>query len=415
MRTHLITKGSQFLAGGRPIHIHALGEALPDGRKCFKCSIGQPPTLMMPGESLAVVRGGCPEVPLSECGVEAPTSGTQAGTPAAAPVCPPGMDGLICSVKKSQILYKQVYDQQILAWGNSAQAQGIAADMAQSTVSEFDHPTLQKNWDTYAPWMGDLSISPEQWPALTKNFEQMLGIWNAVPWPSGELKDLFTRCAKGIPLYKDFTFYNPRFYVSDFFPKEDQEVRRVIALKSLENLQNIYGCMQHKLKKKARNVERQAKKWSVIGSVVGLVFYGNIMSPVFSAMIQDYQITSALEFSRFVMGYKEFVEECYAAEEEDFTCTYLAPFVLWAMETLFMSEFLDYVAIQNGLTGAEPGLTQEQVVKPIVEELKAGGVDVQEAAYTPGGVAPKTSPLAVAGGIGVVGVLAAVLYGAFRS
>jgi hypothetical protein len=50
----------------------------------------------------------------------------------------------------------------------------------------------------------------------------------------------------------------------------------------------------------------------------------------------------------------------------------------------------------------------------MVEEMKAAGVDVPKAAYTPGGVAPKPSALAVAGGVGALGVLALIIGSAFK-
>lgn len=78
-----------------------------------------------------------------------------------------------------------------------------------------------------------------------------------------------------------------------------------------------------------------------------------------------------------------------------------------------MGEFFDYIALEEGLPGATPGLTQEQVVEPMVDDMKAMGIDVPKAAYTPGGEAPKSDLLSVGAGVGVVGLLALAVAGVF--
>lgn len=452
MRARPLFGGPPFLANG-PIRLGSpskfLGAqwgtptttstAVPAGTKCYDCGI-QGIRAMTP--TMAAMNAACREVANSVCegaggtGVEGgaetivqpPTSGTQQApssgtqTPPSQPAspCPPGADDLVCAVYKAQALYRQVYEGQLVAWGTSPQAHGIAADMAHAMVADsFEHPTLKANWDTYSWWIGDSGIKPEEWPELTKNFEQFQKVWNAVPWPQGaELKDLFIRCARGRELTRGYSSADARFYVnrySGFWPKTDEEIRRTIALMGLQKMMEIYACMEHKITAKIRNTERQAKKWQVISLAAGMVFTGNfVASTVFAAATTMQQFDSAMDFSKFMMGYAEFVEACATAEAEDFTCTYLAPFVLWAMETLFMNEFYDWVAIEMGLPGAREGLTQEEVVKPMVEEMKASGVEVPKAAYTPGGVAPKANPLLIAGGVGVVGVLAFLVAGAFK-
>lgn len=435
MHALFVRRSEGFLMGGRPVPLR-LGQAAwgtptwgtpapqttpttaPPGTKCYRCGF-QGNRLMTPTMA-AMVPGGCVEVPLADCGVvaQAPAPGgtQQPGTGTPLPPAPPPCDtatDLVCAVRAAQALWTQVYNQQINAWGNSPQAQGIAADNARYAVeNSLRHPTLKGRWDIYGGWMADAEIKPEEWPELVKNFEQMWAIWAAVPWPEAELEDLFIRCAKGVKLHQDMTVFSPRLYVnrfSNFWPKTDEEIRRLIAATSLQNIPNIYACMEHKIRHKIRDQERKMRKWNIIGTAAGMLFTGNIIpSVIFNAASQLQQFNSALDFSKFMMGYQEFIEECRTAEAEDFTCAYLAPFIIWAMEVLFMNEFFDYVAAQAGLPGAQPGLTQKQVVEPMVEELKDQGVDVPKEVYTPGGVAPAPNLLPVLGGVGFVGLLALV-------
>jgi hypothetical protein len=432
----LFARGSDaFLMGGRPIPLR-LGQVswgtpvpgptapttAPPGTKCYRCGF-QGNRVMTPAMA-AMVPGGCVEIPMTECGftapatttAPAPTTGTTTQPAPSAPTAPPPCDtatDLVCAVKAAQALWTQVYNGQINAWGSSPQSQSLAADNARYAVeNSFKHPALKKNWSIYGSWIGDSQIKPEEWPELIKNFEQMWGIWAAVPWPRAQLKDLFERCAKGVKLHQDMTVFSPRLYVnrfSNFWPKTDEEIRRVIATVSLQNIPGIYLCMQHKIEKKIQNEERKMKKWSIIGQAAGMLFTGNIVaSAIFNAASQLTTFNNALDFSKFMMSYQEFVEECRTAEAEDFTCAYLAPFIIWCMEVLFMAQFFDYVAADAGLPGAEAGLTQNQVIEPMVEDLKEQGIEVPKAVYTPGGVAPAPNLLPVIGGVGFVGLLALI-------
>jgi hypothetical protein len=308
-------------------------------------------------------------------------------------VCPAGTDALVCEVAHMQVM--------------------------SPFLDTPKHPRIGANWGMYKWWLPNMEVLPEEWPELVTNYEHMIGIWNSVPWPrTGELKDLFARCAENIPLFKDYKLVTQSLYLnrySQFWPKTDEELRRLIATIALQGIPGIYTCMQDRIAKKIKDNARKMKKWQLIGMVAGMLLTGNLVaSVIFNLATQLSQFKTALDFSKFMMGYAEFVEECGKAEAEDFTCTYLAPFVLWCMETLFMGKFYDQIAIEQGLPGAREGLTQEEVVKPIVEHLENNGITVPPAAYTPGGVAPKTTALEVAGGVGVIGVLALIAAGVFK-
>jgi hypothetical protein len=318
-------------------------------------------------------------------------------------VCPYGVDKIVCDVAAAQFALHP-------ATTRFAYADG--ASDARAAAAAFEDPRLKAHADVYQTWIGNFDVLPKEWPEIVKKFEQMWGVWSQVPWPKQGIKDLFVRCAKNIKLHKDMSVYDQRLYLpkhSDFFPKTDEEIRRVIAKTALESLPSIYDCMQNLVTKKIESMKRDEKKWKIIGMAAGMLFTGNLIGGlIFKLATELRSFNTALDFSKFMMGYQEFIESCRGADAEDFTCQYFAPFILWCMEVLNMGQFFDNVALEAGLPGAAPGLTQEQVVKPMVEEVKQQGVDIPEAAYTPGGVAPKVDLLPVVGGVGFVGLLALI-------
>jgi hypothetical protein len=317
-------------------------------------------------------------------------------------VCPYGVDKIVCDVAAAQFALHP-------ATTRFAYADG--ASDARAAAAGFEDPRLRAHADVYQTWIGNFDVLPKEWPEIVKKFEQMWGVWAQVPWPKQGIKDLFVRCAKNIKLHGDMSVFDQRLYLpqSGFFPKTDEQIRRVIADRALNSLPEIYDCMQRLVTKKIESQKRDAKKWQVIGLAASMLFTGNLVGGlIFKLASEIRQFRDAMDFSKFMMGYQEFIESCRGAEAEDFTCQYFGPFILWAMEVLHMGEFFDNVALEAGLPGAQPGLTQEQVVKPMVEEVKQQGVDIPEAAYTPGGVAPKVDLLPVVGGVGFVGLLALI-------
>lgn len=343
-------------------------------------------------------------------------------------ICPKGAIPLVCEVGRKQLLYKSVLAQQMAAWDvRSGIASGFVSDAAHAALEEtpVEDPMLAKYWIGEMSYIvADLRIPPSDFPELLENYDQMKRIWNEIPWPGdGTLKGLFQRCAAGVVLQDDQKVFQGGLYAktrSSFFPKEDAQIRKVLATRFLENLINIYKCMEHKIERKAANLERQQKKWAIIGMVISLVVIGGgdslkVIAALAQAGIAMSSFNTAMDFSRFMMGYNDFIEQCVSAGAKDFTCEYMAPFILWCMEAIFFADFLDYVAIEAGLPGARKGLTREEVIDPMVQSLKDSGVDVPIAAQTPGGVAPSTGKtLAAVAGIGGISAIALLLFGAFR-
>jgi hypothetical protein len=360
----------------------------------------------------------------STIGVWQPNGVTSAYTSVV--VCPEGTDPVVCEVGTKQLQF-QLYAAQRAAALNAngnpqieAAARGQAHDMIRDMpVSD---PLLAKYWyDNLSYAVTDLAIPPTDWPELLKNYDLAMRIWGDIPWPgSGELQKLFRRCAGAIEIHKGMGFYDPRLYApstSDFFPREEQAVREALATAFLSRMIDIYRCMEHRIEKKAENIERQEKKWKVISTVVMVMFaaggdFYKALGTLISVTGSLSQFESARQFSEFMLGYNEFVKSCQEARSKDFVCEYMAPFMLWCMETILLQNFFDWAAIEAGLPGAREGLTQEVIDTQFVPALEAAGVSVPAAAYTPGGEAPKTgAAIAVAGG---AGALLLLLFGAMR-
>lgn len=345
-------------------------------------------------------------------------------------VCPKGVDPVVCEVGRKQLQYQSLLASLGAAWDvRSNAAQGLISDQAHAVIRDqgAEDPRLARAWaDQLSYFVVDLRVRPMDFPALLENNAQMARVLETIPWPGeGTLKDLFRRCAMGVKIQGGYSLVDAPLYVSRlsaFFPKDDDEIRKALATRFLEQLPTIYACMEHKIKKKARNLERQAEKWRIIGTVAtfltasaGVLDINNISAMLLSAGVNLQSFSSAIDFSRFMMGYEEFILECAGAEAEDFTCEYMAPFILWCMEAILMTDFFDYVAEKAGLPGARPGLTQDEVVKPMVQDLQGAGVYVAPAVETPGGKSQSPGQaIATVAGIGGVSALALLLFGAFR-
>lgn len=190
--------------------------------------------------------------------------------------CPSNIDPLVCAVAEAQLDWKAIYDGQIVAWGNSPQAQSFAADQAHANI-EFTHPKLQQHWDTFSWWVGDMGIPPKDWPALIQNLEQASAIFNSIPFPRWPgIEDLFSRCARGIAIGqgKNAERYNlasPRLYSktwSNYFPRSDKQIMKDMAAAYLMGLQPIFACMQHKIAKKVEETQRTMRTMSVLSYAV---------------------------------------------------------------------------------------------------------------------------------------------------
>lgn len=189
-------------------------------------------------------------------------------------VCPLSVSSLVCEVAEKQVLSQAAYEQQLAANHYATAGQGqakiasFAADMAHVAVSSFQSPELQRNADTYSWWMMDMGVLPKEWPDLVKYFEFGQSVWNGVPWPMPEGLDLFQRCARSIPMFDKLTLLNPRLYVkrySAYFPRDARQMEADIAFNVLVNGAAIEDCIEHKILRKIKDVERSRKTWRVLG------------------------------------------------------------------------------------------------------------------------------------------------------
>lgn len=198
-------------------------------------------------------------------------------------VCPTGSSTIVCDVAKAQTFFVQVYEQQLFAWHHGgggapgdAKIEGFAADQAHMAAMNGIRPRdpqLARFWiGIYSYWIGVLDIPPGDWPTMLDRFEQALAIFSKIPFPP--IEDYFVRCARGIPLYKGYSFGNPKLYsptFSDYFPREDYRIEADMAYAYLVNFGAILQCIEHKIQQKIKEIRRSAKAWRTMGLIATIV------------------------------------------------------------------------------------------------------------------------------------------------
>lgn len=184
-------------------------------------------------------------------------------------VCPSGTEQIVCEVADAQVSFIASMAQCEVAHGSSPQAKGFCADQSQS-FAQFG-PTIIAHFDVYKWWVQDLSIPPKDWPRLNGNYEQLLKVFQAIPFPTvPEAEDLWIRCARRIPLWKGSSVADPKLYVSDYFPRSDYQIEVDMAFQYLTNIPATIVCMVGRIEAKARDLARKANTFKILG-IVALV------------------------------------------------------------------------------------------------------------------------------------------------
>lgn len=189
-------------------------------------------------------------------------------------VCPGGTDSLVCEIADKQAFFLDTYEMLNKAWnGPSAFTFGLA----HSEMENFKLPKdarLKARWINQLSWgITDISIPPGDWAELLHNYETLMGVFNQIPFPELAGKDWFMRCARAIPLWRsrdgeplsitNFKLYSPTW--SDYFPREPRQIRLDLAMRYAVNFPTIGRCIEHKLRKKLREVERSQRAFAMMG------------------------------------------------------------------------------------------------------------------------------------------------------
>lgn len=199
-------------------------------------------------------------------------------------VCVAGVPDLVCEVGELQVLFTSAYQGQLAAWNyasagaNQPKVAAHAMDTAHYFVrnQRVRSAALAKYWPDLSWAVCDLGIPPTDFPALVKNYDQVMTIFNAIPWPSdGKIRDLFIRCARGIPVYLghpivDFRLYAPTY--SDYFPREDYKIRAELAAAYLLNIHIIFQCMIEKAIAAAEKMKKHLNTLSALRLAAAFVF-----------------------------------------------------------------------------------------------------------------------------------------------
>lgn len=198
-------------------------------------------------------------------------------------VCPKGTDSLICEISDLQFRMSQ-----LIAILNEEFGGGFPNDftVAQAHFSIKNIPPRDPRL-TQGPhtWFGvsagimDLAIPLEDWSILLERRARGVSLFNEIPFPLIGDKDWFERCAGGIPITAGkqgepysihaWRLYSPHF--SDYYPRTDQQVRKDMAARYLTNLTAIFGCIESRIKAKAREVQRSQAMYGLFGVITSFL------------------------------------------------------------------------------------------------------------------------------------------------
>lgn len=192
-------------------------------------------------------------------------------------VCPATIDPLVCEVAEKQRFYKATYRDELQRWNASFAGRQAHAMLRNLPVTDG---RLEPYFNEMSWGVADTGIPPQDWPALAKYYAQTKRVLAGIPWPqfSGDAEKIgtyFRRCAMGIPVATgkngeglsilNFRLYAPTY--SDFFPRNDKKLREALAAAWAVNMGGIFACIDHRIRKKARETERGMKQMSLIGLV----------------------------------------------------------------------------------------------------------------------------------------------------
>jgi hypothetical protein len=200
--------------------------------------------------------------------------------------CPPGVEALVCEVAERQGYFQDVLAAAAAAWGGVS---SFAIDQAHAAVESYapKDARLARHWAGELSWaVADREIPPKDWPIAIRNLEQLLAIYSEIPFPAIADTDWFSRCAFGTPIWRskdgkplsaaNFRLYSPTH--SDFFPRSDRAIRVELAARYILNIAAIVDCIDHKFRKRLREVQRTARAMSTLG--LGVAF---LLGPIAGA------------------------------------------------------------------------------------------------------------------------------------
>ncbi len=212
------------------------------------------------------------------------------------PICPTGTDPLVCEVGEKQVIFAEEHAVQMEKWGAG---RGFALRMSHARLRELPvrDARLERYFNYKSYGVADLGIPPTDWPDIARNEAQMARVLSTVPWPvfSGPAKKIgeyFKACTLAVPIIdgtdgaglapNDWRLYAPTW--SDFFPRDDRQIRFDLAARWIINMKPVLGCIEHRIRKKAREIERSAKAFSTMGLITAMTL-SPMLGPIGAASV----------------------------------------------------------------------------------------------------------------------------------
>lgn len=218
-------------------------------------------------------------------------------------VCPDGVNDLLCEIGEKQLYFSKVMRDQMRAWNidpSNDHGMEYAVSTAHFFMSQIQvrNPILAKYWTDLSWAVTDLGIPPSDWQDFLKNYEQVMAIFNMIPWPSSNaaiaaqeasaegtlhfvqdrgnvVQRLFKGCARGLPIYNGMSVGNYRLYSktwSDYFPREDYKIRGDMAASYLLSIHMIFKCMADRLLAKVESLQKKLENIATIRLATALIF-----------------------------------------------------------------------------------------------------------------------------------------------
>lgn len=166
---------------------------------------------------------------------------------------------------------------------------------AQASITPITAPEgpfyAPPSWAINAGWgtefgILDGSIPAEDWNTILPRHAIMRQIFEQeIPFFKIGDKNYVFRCAQGFPFVMarnnvtplaaaDWRLYSPTW--SDYFPREKSQIHADLAMAFGANMQGLLGCVEHKIKKRTREIERSIRLSKFVGAVAKLLLAGSI-------------------------------------------------------------------------------------------------------------------------------------------
>lgn len=148
-----------------------------------------------------------------------------------------------------------------------------------------DDPSLAQVWgDLGGAMTAETDVPARETPVILERWSVIRQVFEEIPFFKIGEKDYVRRCMWGFPFFVSpagiplaagsLKLLSPTW--SNYFPREKAQIHADLAATVGANLESLFGCVEHKLQKRAREVERTMRLSQFVGGVAKLIIAGAI-------------------------------------------------------------------------------------------------------------------------------------------